>query len=95
MIHQALAFRSPDRFIGSCGIVNADSNAVVPAEAVHHVQGIDAILKVLAVKAFSAVLDFPENSRTSDAQYYKAVSLMKNGQKSDAGAEFKASPTTW
>jgi TolA-binding protein len=43
-----------------------------------------------AIKAFSAVLDFPENSKTSEAQYYKAVSLMKNGEKSEAGAEFKA-----
>jgi TolA-binding protein len=43
-----------------------------------------------AIKAFSAVLDFPENSRTSEAMYYRAVSMMKNDQKSDAGAEFKA-----
>jgi TolA-binding protein len=43
-----------------------------------------------AIKAFSAVLDFPENSRTSEAQYYKAVCLMKNDEKSEAGAEFKA-----
>jgi TolA-binding protein len=43
-----------------------------------------------AIKAFSAVLDFPENSRTSEAMYYRAVSLMKDDQKSEAGAEFKA-----
>lgn len=43
-----------------------------------------------AIKAFSAVLDFPENSRTSEAMYYRAVSMMKNDQKSEAGAEFKA-----
>jgi TolA-binding protein len=43
-----------------------------------------------AIKAFSAVLDFPENSRTSEAQYYKAVCLMRNDEKAEAGAEFKA-----
>jgi len=43
-----------------------------------------------AIKAFSAVLDFPENSRTSEAMYYRAVSLMKDEQKTEAGAEFKA-----
>jgi TolA-binding protein len=42
-----------------------------------------------AIKAFSAVLDFPENSRTSEAMYYRAVSFMKNSQKSEAGTEFK------
>ena len=43
-----------------------------------------------AVKAaFDQVLEkFPKNSKTADAQYYKACALMNNHQKNDAGQEF-------
>jgi TolA-binding protein len=43
-----------------------------------------------AVQAFDAVLEqFPKNSKTADAQYMKAVALMSNHQKTDAGKEFR------
>jgi len=44
-----------------------------------------------AVKAFDAVLEkFPKNPKTSEAQYFKAVSLMKQpNKKNDAILEFK------
>jgi TolA-binding protein len=42
-----------------------------------------------AVKAFSAVLDYPENPKTPDALYYKAVSLLKGEQRIEAGAAFR------
>lgn len=45
-----------------------------------------------AAKAFDAVLErYPENEKSADALYYKAVSLLKEGShRTDAGAEFKA-----
>lgn len=43
-----------------------------------------------AVKAFDGVLmDFPENGKTADALYYKAVSLYRADHKTDAGNAFK------
>lgn len=43
-----------------------------------------------AVKAFDSVLvDYPKNSRTPDAQYYKACALLNDGQRNAAGDEFK------
>jgi TolA-binding protein len=43
-----------------------------------------------AVQAFDAVLEqFPKNSKTADAQYYKACALMNDHKKTDAAKEFK------
>lgn len=43
-----------------------------------------------AVQAFDDVVEkFPTNPKTSEAAYYKAISLMKNRQKTDAGKEFR------
>jgi TolA-binding protein len=43
-----------------------------------------------AIKAFDDVLGFPENPKTPEALYYKAVSLMKwTGHKSESGVVFK------
>lgn len=43
-----------------------------------------------AVEAFQKVLDMPENQKSSDALYYKAVSLMKmDGHRTEAGAAFR------
>jgi TolA-binding protein len=42
-----------------------------------------------ALKAFSAVLDFPENPRSPDALYWKGMELMKMNQNTDAAATFR------
>lgn len=43
-----------------------------------------------AADAFDAVVErFPRNERTADAAYMKAVELMKDGQRTAAGEEFK------
>jgi TolA-binding protein len=43
-----------------------------------------------AIQAFDAVVErYPENQKTPEAQYMKAVDLMKAGRKTDAGAEFR------
>jgi TolA-binding protein len=43
-----------------------------------------------AVKAFDKVLAMPENQKSAEALYYKAVSLMKqDGHKTEAGVAFK------
>lgn len=43
-----------------------------------------------AAKAFDAVLErFPENPKTSDALYYKAVALMKADRRTEAGGVFR------
>ncbi len=41
-----------------------------------------------AVKAFSAVLDYPENPKTPEALYYKAASLMRAKHPTEAAAAF-------
>lgn len=42
-----------------------------------------------AILAFDAVLErFPENNKTPDAMYMKGMSLLKSGQRTQAGAEF-------
>jgi TolA-binding protein len=42
-----------------------------------------------AIKAFEAVEPFPENPKTPEALYYKAVSLQKTEQRTEAGAAYK------
>lgn len=42
-----------------------------------------------AVKAFDKVLAMPENPKSAEALYYKAVSLLKSEHRTDAGAAFK------
>ncbi len=42
-----------------------------------------------AVKAFDKVLAMPENGKSADALYYKAVALMKTDHRTDAGAAFR------
>jgi TolA-binding protein len=42
-----------------------------------------------AVKAFDAVLVFPQNPKTSEALYFKAFALMKSGRSTEAGKGFK------
>ena len=42
-----------------------------------------------ALKAFSAVLDFPENPRSPDALYWKGMEQMKMDRNADATATFK------
>jgi len=41
-----------------------------------------------AIKAFSAVLDYPENPKTPEALYYKAASLMRANHRTEAAAAF-------
>lgn len=43
-----------------------------------------------AVKAFSAALEFPENSRTPESLYYRSVSLQKLDEKTEAADGFNA-----
>jgi tol-pal system protein YbgF len=42
-----------------------------------------------AVKAFDVLLTFPENSKTQEALYYKAVSLLKAEHRTAAADTFK------
>lgn len=42
-----------------------------------------------AVKAFDKVLAMPENPKSADSLYYKAVALMKSDHRTDAGVAFK------
>jgi TolA-binding protein len=42
-----------------------------------------------AIGAFDDALKFPENPRTQDALYYKAVALQKNHQPTEAGKTYK------
>jgi TolA-binding protein len=42
-----------------------------------------------AIKAFEAVEPFPENPKTPEALYYKAVSLQKTGEKADAVTAYR------
>ena len=42
-----------------------------------------------ALKAFSAVLEFPENPRSPDALYWKGMELMKMDQNTEAAATFR------
>jgi tol-pal system protein YbgF len=42
-----------------------------------------------AAKAFDAVLEFPDNSKTPDARYLKGMSLLKDGQRTAAAKEFR------
>ncbi|HML15951.1 MAG TPA: tetratricopeptide repeat protein [Bryobacteraceae bacterium] len=42
-----------------------------------------------SVKAFDKVLAMPENPKSADSLYYKAVALMKSDHRTDAGVAFK------
>ncbi len=42
-----------------------------------------------ALKAFNAVLEFPENPRSADALYWKGMELMKMDQNTEAAATFR------
>ena len=44
---------------------------------------------VIAARGFDAVLEFPENPKTPDAHYLKAMSLLKDGQRTAASKEFR------